>query len=505
MSQPVLGPEVAGEYTSTIMSSSPPHQPASPPVGRRVLVNAGALAGSSLWRVVISFALQLLIARNLGVAGLGLYTVALAYLNVSQVLSELGLPALLVRDLAHTPMHRRAYYLLALRVQVAAAIVVWAGLVGLTFLLPYSPTTRIVLWLVGASLPFYAVTSVTETLFQASERMELLMSVEILINVLIFTFSVLILWLDGTIFFLVSVLVITQAISAAACTLLLVQQKILAGPQEAIVTDLPALRRRMSPFFGLAIADVLLQRMDILLLSVFGGETIIGIYSAAYNLTRVLIKLIQSFWQATYPTLSRLFHQTSGKYPILVSLSLRYGLMLLLPGAALSTGIAAELMHLVYSHGYAQAVPVFQSLIWLAPIFFIETYAVTLLMVEHHPLYSLLIDGLHLVALAILLPILTTAGQAPGAAWAVLLAGLFGASGGLILLHRIHIPMTPGKLWPLLFATLLTLITTLVLPFAWPLRAAVGGTLYVILVWSLGIVALEDYHIFRRALSIGEA
>lgn len=72
----------------------PPRQ-----TGRRVLVNTGALTSASLYRIGTSFVLQLLIARNLGIEGLGHYTIAMAYLNVSQVISELGLPALLVHDL----------------------------------------------------------------------------------------------------------------------------------------------------------------------------------------------------------------------------------------------------------------------------------------------------------------------------------------------------------------------------------------------------------------------
>ncbi|OUC09823.1 hypothetical protein RY27_00510, partial [Litorilinea aerophila] len=165
--------------------------------GRRVLVNTGALTSSSLWRIALSFVLQVLIARGLGVAALGQYTVAMAYLNVSQVISELGLPVLLVRDLAQMPTRRRAYFRTALWVQMASALLTWGGLVLLTLVLPFSASTRPALWLVGASLPFFAVTSVCETLFQAGERMELVMGIEMLVNLLIVAVSLVALWLGG--------------------------------------------------------------------------------------------------------------------------------------------------------------------------------------------------------------------------------------------------------------------------------------------------------------------
>lgn len=73
-------------------------------IANRVLLNTGVLIGSSLWRILISFGLQVLIAYRLGVQGFGQYTAILAYLNVCQVLYELGLPQLLVRYLSQQPI-----------------------------------------------------------------------------------------------------------------------------------------------------------------------------------------------------------------------------------------------------------------------------------------------------------------------------------------------------------------------------------------------------------------
>ena len=390
--------------TSTPLLSA---QPVTPPTGRRILVNTGALAGSNLWRILTSFALQLLIARNSGLAGSGVYIIALAYLNVCQVISELGLPGLLVRDLAETPTQRRSYFRIALGVQIATGLLVWGGLVLLSFILPLSTTARLALRLVGASLPFYAITSVTQTFFQAGERMELVMGMEILINTLILIVSVALLWLGSSVAQLVGVMVWTQMLSAALGLFLLMRSQLLAGPQETISLNLSLLRQRLAPFYGLALADVLLQRVDILLLSVVGGESLTGIYSAAYNLVRVGLKLVQSFWKALYPTLSRLRHQNQAQYARLANLSLYYTLLLLLPCAVLSTGGAQVLLQLVYGHSAALTGPVFQILIWSIPVFLLESYAVTLFMVEQRPMQSLAITGLHVITIVIFLPLLT--------------------------------------------------------------------------------------------------
>jgi O-antigen/teichoic acid export membrane protein len=467
-------------------------------VGRRVLVNTGALAGSSLWRIAISFVLQLLIARQLDIAALGIYNAALAYLNVGQIISELGLPSLLVRNLAQSPHHRRALFFMALRMQVVVSLAVWVGLGGFALLL--SPASQAALWIGGALLPLYAITSVTRTVFQAAERMEWVLGIESVINMLILAASLLVLFSGGGILYLVGVLVVTQAISAILCLVLLQRSGLLAGSQAPVEISYQELWRQASPFFRLSIADVLLQRLDILLITLLAGEVITGIYSAAYNLVRVLTKLIQSFWQALYPTFSRLHHQTHYKYPLLANLSLRYGTIALLPVVFLSAAVAPELLPFIFSADFIESASVYQSLVWLAPLFFIEAYATTLLMVERRPQASFLVSGIHLIALTILLPLLTLAAQADGAAWASVLAGAIGAVAGIVLLRRYQIPLAFAKFWPLMLAVLLALPAALWLPLAWPLRIVAGGLIYWLVTWLTGIVIAEDIQVFRRSL-----
>lgn len=483
-------------------------------VGRRVLVNTGSLAGSSLWRIAISFVLQVFIARQLDIPGVGIYNAALAYLNVGQVVGEIGLPNLLVRNLAQNPHHRRALFFMSLRLQLGMAFLVWAGLSLFALLL--EPSSRMALWIVGASLPFYAVTSTSQTIFQASERMELLMGVEWVINGIILGLSLAVLLGGGGILALVSVLVLAQALSALICLFLLYRSALLAGPQLPVPPfGYRELWAQAVPFFRLSIADVLLQRLDILLISLLGGEVVTGIYSLAYNLVRVLSKLVQSFWQALYPTFSRLFHHADGKYPVLADLSLRYGLIALLPAAALSAVVAPQLIPFIFSSDYQESAAVYRILIWLTPFFFLANYASTQLLVQRRPKASLLIAGAHLLALIVLLSLLTPLAQAQGAAWASLVAAIVGALTGSILLRRHHIQLTFQRFPSLMIAVLSSVAGALLLPYivpiavlgvywplqVWPLQVLAGGAIYLLLVWLLGIVIPSDIQVFRRALS----
>ncbi|MEJ5248679.1 MAG: oligosaccharide flippase family protein [Caldilinea sp.] len=468
--------------------------------GRRVLINTGALTGASLWRILISFVLQVLIARRLGVEGLGHYTIALAYLNVSQVISELGLPTLLVRDLAQNPTHRRAYFRWLLGIQFLTSLLVWLALIGLSFALPFGPVTAASLWLVGASLPLYAVTSATQTLFQAGERMELVMGVEVTINTLILLISLGVLWLGGDELALIGVIIVTQAISALLCLALLARSRLLALPQEPISVNLRALLRQTTPFFGLALSDVLLQRLDILLLGVIVGPAVTGIYSAAYNIVRVLMKLIQSFWRALYPTLSRLHRHSQERYLRLRTLSLRFGLLIVLPAASISFGAAAGILQTLFGADYGASAEVYRWLIWAAPLFLLEVYAITVFMIERRLRASLWISGAHIIATLIFLPGLTLLAGAAGAGLAVVLAGATGALLGLWWLHAHQFASPVDKKGGMLIATFLSGVLAAISPFSWMVNVVLSAVAYATLCWVTGVLTAGDFMTLRRIL-----
>lgn len=479
---------------------------------RRVLINTGALAGSSLWRIGLSFLLQILIATKLGASGLGSYTTALAYLNVCQVLSEIGLPPLLVRNLARRPERRRFYFFAALILQLGSAILFWLLLSGLILLLPYPSTTRLAMIVITASLPFYAVTSVCETLFQAGERMELVMGVEMTVNTLIVASSILLLWQGYGVIGLAAVFIGSQLISALLCLFLLRRSGLIrrresqVARQRRLTTVIPALMREALPFYGLSLSNVLLHRLDVLLLNPIAGDLVTGIYSAAYLIVRVPVVLAQTYWQALYPTLSRLRVRGLDQYRKLTTLSIRYGLLALIPLAMFGGLVSESILALIFSDAdYQASAPALRILFWAAPLYLLATYAVNLLLIERKPGSSLLIALVHIGAVLLLLPPLALWMGALGAAIAVLAAFALSAGWGLMLLRRRGQPIPISERLPqiLIIAAISGATTYALIQFGslfWPLAIAAGALLYLLLIWRVELLSTDDVGLFRKAL-----
>lgn len=460
--------------------------------GRRLVANTGALAGANLWRIVVSFLLQLVIARRLGLESLGAYTVAMAYLNVSQVLCELGLPLWMVREVAHRPTARRAYFRRALWLLGGMALALWGGLLLLALWLPYPPELRQAIGWVGASLPFYAVSAAAAIVFQAGERLPLLLRVEVVTNSLILAASLVVVWAAGTVADLLLVVVVAQIISATVSLGWLARSRLLAPPQENTPPPWTQLRREVAPFFGLSLADVLLQRLDILLLSLLADVRLLGLYSAAYNLVRVAVKLAQSYWRGLYPTLSRLHHQAPMQGRAVAHTALRYLLLLGCGGAAVSSGVASEILYLVYGSRDAEAARLLAWLVWSVPLFGLELYASTRLLVEGRARAALLLSLAHVTALALfLLPAARQAG-ALGAAGAVLAAQALGTVGGLWLLGDRLAPAVRVHLLLLGMLTLGAGVAAWAVPGPAWLRAGLALALYVAGLGRSGWLTAQD-------------
>lgn len=487
------------EHSPPVVAKQP--SPGLQKAGRRIIINTAALAGSNLWRILVSFVLQLLIARRLGVEALGVYAIALAYVNVGQVVSEVGLPGLLVRDLARSPELRRSHFRFALGVQSAAALLTWGGLALLAYFAPFSPTLRSALWLIGASLPFYAVTSATQTLFQAAERMELVMGVESVVNSLILAASVVLLWRGGDVLQLMGVLVGTQLISALLGLFLLRRGGIVTAPQSPALESTTALLHRAAPFYLLSLVDILLQRVDLLLLSVITSEAIAGLYSAVYNLVRVLLKLVQSFLQALYPTLSRLRFHASANYRQVAMLSLRLGMLCLGPALLLAGVAAVEVLDLIYGALDPAAAAVLRLLLWTPVLLLISGFIGILFLIEQSPRLSVVITTVNLVGVCLLLPGLTAAAGAKGTAWAMVIAAMLSTGGSLLLAWQMKLPVAWAKLCVLVAAIGLASWLGALGPGDWWLRVTytVGG--YALIVGFSRQITRADWHFLRAGLA----
>ena len=106
--------------------------------------------------------------------------------------------------------------------------------------------------------------------------------------------------------------------------------------------------RELKVFAGLAILNGLFSQSEVIILSLIGGETQVGYYSAALKLVTIWAMLPTSYMTATFPVLSATFQESRQKAIGIQNRSLKYLLALAFPLAVGITVTAGAIIPLIY-------------------------------------------------------------------------------------------------------------------------------------------------------------
>jgi O-antigen/teichoic acid export membrane protein len=206
--------------------------------------------------------------------------------------------------------------------------------------------------------------------------------VDALANTLLLVAGIALLWLGGGVIALMALIVAVQAFSALLGVGLLRSSRLLQPPQNETAYEWRHTLRSASPLLGLSLTDVLQQRLDLIVLGLFAGVQVTGLYSVANSLIRVLTKLVQSYWRALLPTFARLASQATDALAGLDDQATRWIAAATCGAAALTTVVATPMVRLIFGAEYAPAGPMLAVLVWTAPLYAVELRAITRLVAQ---------------------------------------------------------------------------------------------------------------------------
>ncbi|MCP4167136.1 MAG: flippase [Chloroflexi bacterium] len=378
-------------------------------------------------RILFAFILILYIANVYGAVWQGKFSILLAFLNIFMVLASFGMPRLITRDVARDYGAGNQYYWSGLLAQGGTTVLVMALMVVIVALMPYPEDTKQMLWLAVLALPLFTLYSVSGALLRAHERMQYLVYAEVISAVAQLAVAVILLSAGAGVMALAVIRIAGIGLAALVVFLSAIWLRYIRRP----LINLSFSKRLLiesTDFFGMAAFDALLQRLDLLILSVIAGEAAVGIYDAAYQLIRVLMTLVLSFTDAIYPALSRLYKNAQERFSLATSKALQYGLILLLPVAVGATALAPEIIALFYRRpAYALSADVLAVLSWVLLAYFVQILLSRTLTAGDAPRAAFrIIAGMVGVGVLVLTG-LTVAFGAVGTAWGMLVVYLFGA------------------------------------------------------------------------------
>ena len=329
---------------------------------QRVAKNTGIiLVGDAIFRL-ISLVIIIYLARYLGTVGFGKYSFVFAYLAFFGVITDLGLHAILVREMSRdssiAPKLIGNACIIRLILTISA---VFLSIVVIK-LMHYPTDTTTYVYVATFILLFQSFSGLYSTVFQANLRMKYNVVAKLVFKILSAGLIFWIIFSHGTLMQVMIALVFSEMIKMLISFSF---SKKFVRPRFEIDFGLwKYLFKEALPLALSSVIWIIYYQIDIVMLSLMQGDAAVGIYSGAQKLFQPFSLIPTALLMSLFPVMSASFKTSKDRLVKSYRLSLKHLLIIALPIAMGITFIADKIILLIYGAEFANSTTVLQILIW---------------------------------------------------------------------------------------------------------------------------------------------
>ena len=334
---------------------------------RRIAKNSLAPLALNLMNRAVDLVFAAFYIRVLGPEGVGKYYYAVVIFSWFEIISNYGLNAYLIREVARDRAHSGRYLLntTVLRLWLGAAIIPGLALVlGLLYVLPslpfasgIEPLTADVLWAIGLLVLAQAPATVStglSALFQAYEKAEYPAAVTTITTLLKVSLGTVVLVLGLDIVGLAATSLVVNAVTVGILAGL--AWRLTGGaadrPSAAAGLDWGLQRGALRESFPLMLNNLLatlFYKVDVTLLQPLRGPTEVGWYSTGYKFVDAYNVIPSMFTFALFPVMARQAHRQDRREDLRFTylFAVKVLVAIALPLAVLNTVLAPVLIGLL--------------------------------------------------------------------------------------------------------------------------------------------------------------
>lgn len=464
--------------------------------------NAVARGVGEVVAKLASVAFYVAIARELGEGGFGDFMFALSFTTLLLVASGFGTEDLVAREVARDRSRLDDYLSNAIALKVASSIALLALAAAFVNLAGYSEDARLAVYLVGGGVAVENLGRSFGSVFQATERMELLSVSLIMQRVATAGAGIAVLAAGGGIVE-VSLIFFGGSLLGLAVAAI-VMRRYVARPRMAIDRSrwLPILRAGIPIGLVTMVLTVLLKVDQVLLSFLEGGDNSeVGFYGAAFRLVEATMFISWSFAAAFLPWVAHRGPEEGERLGQGYELALKALSAVLVPIGVAFVILAEPLIDLLYGEAYEAAVGPLRWLGVTTVFYGLNMLASTLLVARDRPLdfarICAIVVVLNIALNLALIPPLGATGAALAAAISSIALAVLGSrriaalTGRLSVLRAFAGPVLGG-------AALAGAMLALSLP--WALEAALGAAAYLVVLLLLERRLFPDDFALARGL-----
>ncbi|MBU2044055.1 MAG: flippase [Candidatus Omnitrophica bacterium] len=335
------------------------------------IVFSGKAINSLLFMVT-----AVLVARVLGVDNFGLYSFVFAYLTFFNVIADMGIKTILVREISKGKIEVAKLLGNAIIMRITLSLLALLLACFVVSFLNYPLSTKILVYI--ASLSFFtSLTLFYESVFQANHKMGYIVGVNILDSLIkIVIFCVLVFSKAKLILYIVASVV---APIPGLFIIIRLSKKFIRPKFKLDFKICKDLIKESWPLALTAAFIVLYVRIDQLMLFQMKGAESVGYYAAAVRLTEAFNILPAAFMMAVFPLFSKYFISSKKKLEKAYNFSFRYMAMVIIPIAVGISILSEPIINILYGGKFLGSVPALRILIWSGIFSFLGTVHLNLL------------------------------------------------------------------------------------------------------------------------------
>ncbi len=294
------------------------------------------------------------VSRVMGTEVMGGYAFIVTFISMFSAIGQMGLQALLTREVAADRDKSSSYLSAALLLGLGSSIVLAIAMNGLKVYFDLSPSVSIGVFLMSLNLFPIFVISTFEAVFMGWERTDYILFQNVSGNVLRVALSLLFIHLGFGLVSLVVAIVISTLYSAGVCAYTYARR--LGALTLKVDTGVALRLLKASPTFLLiTVVAILSARLDVLILTKLTDMTQVALYAAAYKLFEATLIVPQSYMKASFPYLSALFRSTPEAFGRTNRDMLKHVLLYVFPTAAATVALAPLLVSVLYGGKFDQS------------------------------------------------------------------------------------------------------------------------------------------------------
>lgn len=302
-------------------------------------------------------------ARLLGVAEYGVFAYALGLAGFFSIFGDMGLSAILTRETAKNPEKKSVYFATIFWLKIFLLVLTGALII---FIAPYFSkidAAKPLILLVALLTTLDALRDLVISFFRASEKMERESLINLITNIAITVFGLIILFYHPN----AKALFITYIIGSGLGVLLafwLIRKYLVKIFKDFQLIILKPIINSALPFAMMGLLGAFMTNVDLVMLGWLKTATEVGFYSAGQKIILILYTIPTIFTAASFPAISRFIgQQQTETVRKLLGKTIIISLTLAAPLVAGGIILAKPIIAFLYGEAYLLGTNAFQILL----------------------------------------------------------------------------------------------------------------------------------------------